>query len=176
MVENPGPGQYQSLSPTKEESPDLRHLNLSISRISLSTHNNNRESMSKLPGVSLVSKEKRYIDHLSGKLYAKNLQHRIFGKDSPGPGFYNVDNVWKINENSQYFPRKSQMTIPKCKRQLSDVRVDNLIGPNSYQTLGKLEITAASGKKNVVMGREERNFDPMKYSGNNKILILKGLY
>ena len=61
----------------------------------ISYNNNNRESIGQLPGI-LISKGKRDIEHLSKNMFSKNLEHKIIGKDSPGPGCYNdqVDSVW----------------------------------------------------------------------------------
>ena len=43
-----------------------------------------------------MGKGKRDIEHLSQNMYSKNLEHKIIGKDSPGPGCYNdfADNIW----------------------------------------------------------------------------------
>ena len=75
-----------------------------------------------------------------------------------------------------FYPRRSMITIPKGKRQLSEVRVDYNLGPDTYKTEGIKEIVQSSSKKNIVIGKEERFYDPIKYSDKNKILILKGLY
>jgi hypothetical protein len=72
-----------------------------------------------------MAKGKRDIDHLSKNMFAKNLEHKIIGKDSPGPGCYNdfVDSVWnqeKLNfASSKNNGRRSTITFPKSKRQLS---------------------------------------------------------
>ena len=44
--------------------------------------------MSAIPGVS-IPKECRDIDKISQVVYDKNLEYKIIGKDSPGPGMYN---------------------------------------------------------------------------------------
>jgi hypothetical protein len=36
-----------------------------------------------------MPKEKRDAEKLSQIVYQKNLEHKIIGKDSPGPGVYN---------------------------------------------------------------------------------------
>lgn len=48
---------------------------------------NKNGSTSKLPGIT-ISRAKRDIDHYSKKYYAKNLDYRIMGQDSPGPAGY----------------------------------------------------------------------------------------
>jgi hypothetical protein len=88
-----------------------------------------------------------------------------------------VDNLWNIDlkDLQQFCPKRSLITIPKGKRHLSNVRVDYMVGPNSYPNAEKLQVVAPT-RKCPVIGKEERNFDPIKYSINNKVLILKGLY
>ena len=68
------------------------------------------------------------------------------------------------------------MTIPKSKRHLSEVRVDNFIGPSSYQDLGKLDSYQSLNKKRVSIGKEARVFEPIRYGTNHSILQIKGLY
>jgi hypothetical protein len=89
-LENPGPGHYYvrtSLSPNRDETsrnltPARRH---SISRISLGFETKDPASF---PGISMT-REKRDAEKLSQIVYQKNLEHKIIGKDSPGPGVYN---------------------------------------------------------------------------------------
>lgn len=107
--------------------------NLSVSKLSVYS---NKDSVSKLPGISM-SKGLRDIDHLSKNLYSKNLEHRIFGQDSPGPAFYDnqMNNVGNLTNCDTFQTRKKSMvtSFPKSKRHLSDVRVDYYLGPSSYQ-------------------------------------------
>ena len=100
-------------------------------------------------------------------------------KDSPGPGFYenNISNLrGSFNPyESTSSPKCKSSTIPKSKRQLSDVKVDYYIGPNSYQNTNGFKGEIGSGKNKIAIGREERDYDPIKYAQQNKILVIKGL-
>lgn len=74
--------------------------------------------MSHLPGISMT-KDRRDLDHLSQNLYSKNLEHRIVGKDTPGPGFYDKPRLSLHGEETSTLTnlRKStNFTIPKGKR------------------------------------------------------------
>ena len=137
--------------------------------------------MSSLPGISMT-KGKRDIDHLSKNMFAQNLEHKIIGKDSPGPGCYNdfVDSAWnqeKLNlTSSNYNGRRSTISFPKSKRQLSEVRVDNFLGPSSYQDLQKLDLYLNLNKKRVSIGKEARVYEPIRYGTNHSVLQIKGIY
>lgn len=81
------------------------------------------ESSSQLPGVSMP-RGARDIDHLSKVQLTKNLEHRLRGQEGPGPGFY----------QQRLLRRRSMVTIPKGKRQLSEVSQEPCPGPGSYYT------------------------------------------
>jgi hypothetical protein len=138
QVENPGPGQYKT-NETDES-----------------------KNVSKNLGAPRMSKEKRDLDHISRKHYARHLEHRLLAQESPGPGYYAVE-----------LSASKKPVIPKSKRHLSEVRIDYLAGPTSYSTLGTQGTNGLA--KMAIIGREERNFDPIRYSGTNKAILLKGL-
>jgi hypothetical protein len=74
-----------------------------------------------------------------------------------------------MNDNSltRVLSLKKAMSIPKQKRMLSDVKVDNYAGPTSYNVTGKFNYKkAGSMGRRAVIGTEQRNFDPTKYSTN----------
>ena len=72
---------------------------------------------------------------------------------------------------------KKNFTIPKQKRQLSDVKVVTNAGPQTYNVHEKFNYkNRGPSHKGVKIGSESRDFDPMKYSQNNRILVVKGLY
>ena len=91
------------------------------------------------------------------KRYSRNVELPRY--ESPGPGYYSL-----VTSSTK------RLSIPKGKRWLSEVRVDYEAKPTSYGVAVNEKGRASS------MGREVRDFDPIKYSGNNKAILAKGLY
>ena len=84
--------------------------------------------------------ESRDIDHVAFNQLSKNLEFRKKGRESPGPANYTIDVPSNYSRNHIKGLSKSMVTIPKQKRHLSNVKVDNFIGPNSYETLDKIAL------------------------------------
>jgi hypothetical protein len=69
------------------------------------------------------------------------------------------------------------MTIPKSKRHLSEVKVDNMVGPSSYQKIKLASFISNSGNQvSGSMSKEQRDYDPIKYGANNLVLLVKGIH
>lgn len=50
-------------------------------------------------------------------------------------------------------------------------------GPQSYDVLKSFNVRNKGPQhKGVRIGSEARDYDPMKYSSNHRILVVKGLY
>ena len=124
-----------------------------------------------------MPKECRDTEKLSKVVYNKNLEYKIIGKDSPGPGVYNQTalNIWNQTPYAEMH-RKPSITIPKSKRHLSNVYKDARIGPNTYQDIKKIDQFYNSTSKRISIGRETRNFDPIRYATQHSILQVKGIY
>ena len=105
------------------------------------------------------------------------------GRDSPGPGKYDsfIDNSWnhKMQDMSLiYNSNKSGQSIPKSKRiSIFNQKAEYVVGPQSYNVIiDKYNLISKNPNKRAVIGNEPREYDPIKYSNNNAVLIRKGLY
>eukprot|EP00347_Sterkiella_histriomuscorum_P008027 403346650 len=185
QLELPGPADYDISTTNLFSSKNINQTKSTLSRND--KHQNHNTSISLLPNISKVvsrnCQEDLMNQTIDTKQYSKNLEFKMLGKESPGPGQFNLvtDNTWnkieKAKINQSFVNIQNSISIPKSRRQLlGDVKIQHDASPSSYDLEGIFNYKRRQGSnKAVKFATSIRDYDPSKYSSLNRALVLKGL-